>query len=155
MLQVQEWYIFLLIRTEEDDQSDWGTYKLPVSLKRLNLRFLERRRLRGDSIKVFKWFKGISKSDWNDVHILSTKYRTRSALSHRHAVPPSASQRNMKICRFGGSRSWYLAWFALICDYWQPHASRRSSIIIGTYMEAYINIYRYVDMERSRENDNM
>ena len=39
------------------------TYK--NSLKHLNLHSLERRRVREDLIKVFKWVKGIKKGDMN------------------------------------------------------------------------------------------
>ena len=47
-------------------------------LKRLNLHSLERRRVRGDMIEVFKWFKGINKGDINRVLKLSNHNRTRS-----------------------------------------------------------------------------
>lgn len=47
-------------------------------LKRLNLHSLERRRVRGDLIEVFKWMKGINKGDISRVLKVSSQDRTRS-----------------------------------------------------------------------------
>ena len=47
-------------------------------LKKLNLHSLERRRVRGDMIEVFKWFKGINKGDINLVLKINNQGRTRS-----------------------------------------------------------------------------
>ena len=47
-------------------------------LKKLNLHSLERRRVRGDMIEVYKWFKGINKGDINKVLRIHNENRTRS-----------------------------------------------------------------------------
>ena len=47
-------------------------------LKRLQLHSLERRRVRGDLIEVFKWIKGFNKGDINKVLLVSTSNRTIS-----------------------------------------------------------------------------
>ena len=47
-------------------------------LKRLNLHSLERRRVRGDMIEVFKWIKGFNKGDVSKVLIANEQNRTRS-----------------------------------------------------------------------------
>ena len=47
-------------------------------LKRLNLHSLERRRVRGDLIEVFKWMKGINKGDIGRVLKISMQDRTRT-----------------------------------------------------------------------------
>ena len=47
-------------------------------LKKLNLHSLERRRVRGDMIEVYKWFNGINKGDINRVLKLNNLGRTRS-----------------------------------------------------------------------------
>ena len=47
-------------------------------LKSLNLHSLERRRVRGDMIEVFKWMKGINSGDINKVLLVSEPGRTRS-----------------------------------------------------------------------------
>ena len=47
-------------------------------LKRLNLHSLERRRVRGDLIEVFKWVKGINEGNIKQVIDLSKQNRTRS-----------------------------------------------------------------------------
>ena len=47
-------------------------------LRELGLHSLERRRLRGDMIEVFKWVAGINKGDINDVLKFSEGERTRS-----------------------------------------------------------------------------
>ena len=51
------------------------TYK--DRLKHLNLHSLERRRVRGDLIEVFKWVKGFNKGDMNKVFIVKEEVRTR------------------------------------------------------------------------------
>ena len=57
-----------------------GLRNLPYQdrLKKLNLHSLERRRVRGDMIEVFKWVKGINKGDIDKVLIISEQDRTRS-----------------------------------------------------------------------------
>ena len=45
-------------------------------LKHLNLHSLERRKVRGDLIEVFKWIKGFKKGDINKVLIVKEKVRT-------------------------------------------------------------------------------
>ena len=47
-------------------------------LKLLNLHSLERRRVRGDLIEVFKWFRGYNKGDVSETLIVSNQERTRS-----------------------------------------------------------------------------
>ena len=47
-------------------------------LRSLNLHSLERRRVRGDMIEVFKWMKGINSGDINKVLLVSEPGRTRS-----------------------------------------------------------------------------
>ena len=47
-------------------------------LKKLNLHSLERRRVRGDMIEVYKWFNGINKGDISKVLKLNNQDRTRS-----------------------------------------------------------------------------
>ena len=47
-------------------------------LNRLNVHSLERRRLRGDLIEVFKWFKGINKGDIAKVLKVEEQGRTRT-----------------------------------------------------------------------------
>ena len=47
-------------------------------LKRLNLHSLERRRVRGDLIEVYKWIMGLNKGDLNKILIVSEQSRTRS-----------------------------------------------------------------------------
>ena len=46
-------------------------------LKHLNLHSSERRRVRGDLIKVFKWVKSFNKWDINKVLIVKKQVRTR------------------------------------------------------------------------------
>ena len=57
-----------------------GIRNLPYEdrLKSLNLHSLERRRVRGDLIEVFKWVKGFNKGDLNKVLILKEQGRTRT-----------------------------------------------------------------------------
>ena len=57
-----------------------GIRNLPYEerLKSLNLHSLERRRVRGDLIEVFKWVKGFNKGDFNKVLILKEQGRTRT-----------------------------------------------------------------------------
>ena len=57
-----------------------GLRNLPYSerLKQLKLHSLERRRMRGDMIEVFKWMKGINKGDLNEVLIPTSNLRTRN-----------------------------------------------------------------------------
>ncbi len=57
-----------------------GLRTLPYQerLRRLNLHSLERRRLRGDLIEVYKWMKGYNKGDINKVLIVREQGRTRS-----------------------------------------------------------------------------
>ncbi len=57
-----------------------GLSNLPYRerLRRLNLHSLERRRLRGDLIEVYKWMKGYNKGDINKVLIVRERGRTRS-----------------------------------------------------------------------------
>ena len=45
-------------------------------LKHLKLHSLERRRVRGDMIEVFKWFKGFNKGDINQVLIVCKQVKT-------------------------------------------------------------------------------
>nr|XP_053657327.1 uncharacterized protein LOC128706451 [Cherax quadricarinatus] len=47
-------------------------------LKALNLHSLERRRMRGDIIEVYKWMTGINKGDINKVLRVSNQVRTRN-----------------------------------------------------------------------------
>ena len=47
-------------------------------LKQLNLHLLERRRVRGDFIKVFKSFRGINKEDIDKIPVVNIQDRTRS-----------------------------------------------------------------------------
>ena len=47
-------------------------------LRKLNLHSLERRRIRGDMIEVFKWYKGINKGDINRVLKIHNENRTRN-----------------------------------------------------------------------------
>ena len=47
-------------------------------LKMLNLHSLERRRLRGDLIEVFKWYRGYNKGDVNRILRISNQDRTRN-----------------------------------------------------------------------------
>ena len=47
-------------------------------LKKLNLHSLERRRLRGDLIEVFKWYRGYNKGDVNRILRVSNQDRTRN-----------------------------------------------------------------------------
>ena len=47
-------------------------------LNKPNLHSLERRRLRGDLIEVFKWYKGFNKGDMNVVLRISSGDRTRN-----------------------------------------------------------------------------
>ena len=47
-------------------------------LKRLNLHTLERRRVRGDLIEVYKWVKGFNRGELGKVLIVSEQRRTRS-----------------------------------------------------------------------------
>ena len=47
-------------------------------LKLLNLHSLERRRVRGDLIEVFKWFWDYNTGDVNEILIVSNQDRTRS-----------------------------------------------------------------------------
>ena len=47
-------------------------------LKLLKLHSLERRRVRGDLIEVFKWVKGFNKGDVGKVLTISSQDRTRS-----------------------------------------------------------------------------
>ena len=56
-----------------------GIRNLPYKdrLKELNLHSLQRRRLRGDLIEVFKWIKGINKGDLYEVLIPKNDTRTR------------------------------------------------------------------------------
>ena len=44
----------------------------------LNLHSLERRRLRGDLIEVFKWYRGYNKGDVSKILKISSQDRTRS-----------------------------------------------------------------------------
>ena len=57
-----------------------GLRSLPYGerLRRLNLHSLERRRVRGDLMEVFKWIKGYNRGDINKVLIFSEHGRTRS-----------------------------------------------------------------------------
>ena len=57
-----------------------GLRNLPYEerLRHLNLHSLERRRVRGDLIEVFKWIKGYNKGDANKVIIIKQQGRTRS-----------------------------------------------------------------------------
>ncbi|KAG7166732.1 RNA-directed DNA polymerase from mobile element jockey-like 30 [Homarus americanus] len=57
-----------------------GLRNLPYQdrLKKLNLHSLERRRVRGDMIEVFKWVKGINKGDIDKDFIISEQDKTRS-----------------------------------------------------------------------------
>ena len=57
-----------------------GLRNLPYQdrLKRLNLHSLERRRVRGDLIEVFKWVKGYNKGDLEKVLTFSQQGITRS-----------------------------------------------------------------------------
>ncbi len=47
-------------------------------LRRLKLQSLERRRVRGDFIEIYKWMKGYNKGDVNKVLIVSEQGRMRS-----------------------------------------------------------------------------
>ena len=47
-------------------------------LKMLNLHSLERRRLRGDLIEVFKWYRGYNKGDVNRILRINNQDRTRN-----------------------------------------------------------------------------
>ncbi len=47
-------------------------------LKRLNLHSLERRRVRGDLIEVYKWMTGINKGDIGSILIVNQENRTRN-----------------------------------------------------------------------------
>ena len=47
-------------------------------LKKLKLHSLERKRVRGDFIEVYKWIKGYNKGDINKVLIFSEQNRTRN-----------------------------------------------------------------------------
>ena len=47
-------------------------------LKLLKLHSLERRRVRGDLIEVFKWVKGFDKADVGKVLTVSSQDRTRN-----------------------------------------------------------------------------
>ena len=47
-------------------------------LEHLNLYSLERRRVTGDLIEVFKWVKGFNKMDINKILIIKEKVRTRT-----------------------------------------------------------------------------
>ncbi len=61
-----------------------GLMNLPYQdrLKHLNLYALERRRVRGDLIEVFKWVKGYNKGDISKVLRTSQQDRTRSNTPH-------------------------------------------------------------------------
>ena len=47
-------------------------------LRMLNLHSLERRRLRGDLIEVFKWYRGYNKGDVSKILRISNQDRTRN-----------------------------------------------------------------------------
>ena len=47
-------------------------------LKHLNLHSLERRRIRGDLIEMFKWVKGFNKGNINKVLLVKEKVKTRT-----------------------------------------------------------------------------
>ena len=47
-------------------------------LKLFKLHSLERRRVKGDLIEVFKWVKGFNKGDVGKVFMISSQDRTRS-----------------------------------------------------------------------------
>ena len=49
-----------------------------MRLKKLNLHSLERRRLRGDLIEVFKWYRGYNKGDVSRILRISNQDRTRN-----------------------------------------------------------------------------
>ncbi len=68
------------ISSEEYDQDDSGAEEPPISrwLKHLNLHSLERRRVRGDLIEVFKWVIGYNKGDISKVMRISQHEGTRS-----------------------------------------------------------------------------
>ncbi len=57
-----------------------GLRNLPYEerLKQLNLHSLERRRVRGDMIEVYKWMKGLHKGDIHKVLLVREQGRTRS-----------------------------------------------------------------------------
>ena len=57
-----------------------GLRNLPYEerLKQLNLHSLERRRVRGDMIEVYKWMKGLNKGDTHKVLLVGEQSRTRN-----------------------------------------------------------------------------